>query len=244
MDSIDQLFEMGQSRRGDLRAIWEMAVSEERNRLAREIHDSLVQAFAGILLHTEALGVSLVADNPRSKRAYLQIQKLARTGLDEARRSVKALRPKALEGSTLSEALQQAVEQLSEANLFGCFSQRGAALKLSGEVQAALFRIAQEALTNIRKHARATSVWISLEFKSRQVVLTIQDDGIGLAAANPAKCERGFGLATMRERAQRIGGELEIGSPVIGGSMICVRVPLAENGENVNYVKPYETVKN
>ena len=77
-----------------------MAVTEERNRLAREIHDSLVQAFAGIVLHTEALGSSLGANNLRSRRALSHIQQLARSGLNEARRSIRALRPKMLEGST------------------------------------------------------------------------------------------------------------------------------------------------
>jgi two-component system, NarL family, sensor kinase len=244
METIFQHLEMADRQRGNLRIIWEMAVTEERNRLAREIHDSLVQAFAGIVLHTEALGSSLGANNLRSRRALSQIQQLARSGLDEARRSVRALRPKMLEGRTLTEALEEAAEHLCEAGLFCSLIQRGTVFKLSEEVQTELFRIAQEAMTNICKHAQAKAAWIILEFAARQVMLTVWDDGVGLAATNPAKRGHGYGLATMRERAHRIGGALEIESPASGGSLIRVRVPWAENGENVNYVKPYETVKN
>ena len=244
MENIFQHLEMADRQRGNFRVIWEMAVTEERRRLAREIHDSLVQAFAGIVLHTEALGISLGTNHLRSRKALSQIQKLARSGLDDARRSVRALRPRAMEGRTLYEALQHAAEQLSEAGLFCKLIQRGLVVELPEEVQTQLFRIAQEAMTNICKHARAKSARISLEFITRHVVLTVLDDGVGLAATNPIKRGCGYGLATMRERAQRIGGALEIESPAGGGSMIRVRVPLAENGKSANCVKLNETVKN
>jgi signal transduction histidine kinase len=244
METIFQYLEKADRPRGELRVIWEMAVTEERKRLAREIHDSLVQAFAGIVLHTEALGSSLGAKNLRSRRALSQIQRLARSGLDEARRSVQALRPKMLEGRTLAEALEETAEHLCEAGLLCSLMQRGMVFKLSEEVQTELFRIAQEAMTNIYKHAQAKAAWIILEFAAPQVVLTVQDDGVGLAATNSAKRGHGYGLATMRERAHRIGSALEIESPAGGGSMIRVRVPLAENGEDVNCVELNETVKN
>ena len=235
---------MADRQRGDLRVIWEMAVTEERNRLAREIHDTLLQSFAGIVLHTEALGTSLGVNNSRSQQALLSIQKLARSGLVEARRSVQALRPKMLDGRTLAGALEETTEQLCETGLFCRSIQRGMVFKLPEEVQTELFRIAQEAMTNICKHAQARSAWIILEFATRQVVLTVQDDGVGLVATNPLKHGRGYGLATMRERAERIGGALEIERPAGGGSLIRVKVPLAENNEDVNCVKPNETVKN
>lgn len=244
METMFEYLEKADHQRGEFRVIWEMAVTEERKRLAREIHDSLVQAFAGIVLHTEALGSSLGANNLRSWRALSQIQQLARSGLDEARRSVRALRPKMLEGRTLAEALEKTAEHLCEAGVLCSLKQRGRVFKLPEEIQTELFRIAQEAMTNICKHAQAKAAWIILEFAAREVVLTVQDDGVGLAAIHPAERGRGYGLATMRERAQRIGSVLEIESPASGGSMIRVRVPLAENGENVSYVKTNETVKN
>jgi len=210
----------------------QLAVTEERNRLARDIHDTLAQAFAGIVLHSEALGTSIGASKKRGVKSLSSIQKLARSGLDEARRSVQALRPKALEGSTLSEALKQAAKRLAEGGKLSChFKQRGTGRSFSIEAQNELFRITQEALTNITKHAKATSVCINLTFTARQAVLTIRDDGVGLVAAASTEPRHGYGLSTMRERAQRIGGKLEIESPKGGGTSIRIRVPQANTGK-------------
>ena len=234
METIFQHLEMADSKRGNLRVIWEMAVTEERNRLAREIHDTLVQSFAGIVLHTEALGTSLGMNNTRSQRTLLSIQKLARSGLDEARRSVQALRPKAMEGCTLFEALMQTTKCFSTETQLVCdVKQLGKSLPLSADVQNETFRIAQEAMTNVSKHARAKSVWVTLEFKAHQVILTIQDDGIGFANAKAPGSRCGYGLTTMRERAQRIGGQLEIGSPKGGGTSVRVRLPFAKTKKSV-----------
>jgi signal transduction histidine kinase len=205
----------------------QLAVTEERNRMAREIHDTLAQAFAGIVLHGEALATSLGVSKSRSSRALRNIKKLARAGLEEARRSVQALRPKVLEGFTLPEALEDAAKRLSaDAETSFTFEHRGRELELSADVQAELFRIAQEAMTNVRKHARATSAWIILESGDDQVVLTVRDDGIGLATARASEHKRGYGQATMRERAQRIGGRLEIESPATGGTTVRVKIPV------------------
>ena len=96
------------------------------------------------------------------------------------------------------------------------------------EAQNELFRIAHEALTNVSKHARAKAVWIDLAFTARQVVLTIRDDGAGLAKTTSTQPKRNYGLSTMRERALRIGAQLEIESPETGGTSVRVRVPLAK----------------
>lgn len=245
METIVQHLEMADRQGGNLRVIWEMAVTEERNRLAREIHDTLVQSFAGIILHTEALRTSLGVNNSRSQQALLSIQKLARSGLDEARRSVQALRPKAMEGCTLFAALMQATKCFSTETQLVCdVEQRGKSLPLPADVQNETFRIAQEAITNVSKHAMAKSVWITLEFKAHQVILTIQDDGIGFATVNAPRSRCGYGMTTMRERARRIGGRLQIESPATGGTLIRVEVPLAENGETVNHTSSNETVEN
>jgi glucose-6-phosphate-specific signal transduction histidine kinase len=106
----------------------------------------------------------------RGKKALSQIEKLARSGLDEARRSVQALRPRALDEGTLPEALAQLAAQITkDAKLVCQFTQRGTTLTLSTEVQDELFRIAQEAMTNVRKHAHAKSARINLESKSNRV---------------------------------------------------------------------------
>jgi signal transduction histidine kinase len=211
----------------------QMAVTEERNRLAREIHDTLAQAFAGIVLHTEALEVSLRGAGLRSEKSLLQIQKLARSGLDEARRSVQALRPKELHGSTLSQALELAANRFAEdAKLLCEFKQTGKALKVSPEVQNELYRIAQEAMTNIGKHARAKSAWITLEFKAHSIILTVRDDGVGFSTNSSRKRKQGYGLTTMRERSQRIGGRLEIKRPSTEGTTVRVTVPSAEKAKS------------
>jgi signal transduction histidine kinase len=235
MGTIFQHLDMADRQRGNLRVIWEMAVAEERNRLAREIHDTLVQSFAGIILHTETLGTSLGVNNSQSQRVLFKIQKLARSGLDEARRSVQALRPKAMEGCTLSEALMQAAELFSTDTQIACdFKQRGRSLPLPAAVQNEMFRIAQEAMTNVQKHAWAKSVWITLEFKVHQVMLTIQDDGIGFANVNTTGSRCGYGMTSMRERARHIGGQLKIENPATSGTVIRVEVLLTENNENAD----------
>jgi PAS domain S-box-containing protein len=207
----------------------QMAVTEERNRLARDIHDTLAQALAGIVLHTEALKVSLPEANPRIEKSLLQIQKLARSGLDEARRSVQALRPKELHGSTLSQALELAANRFAEdAKLLCEFKQMGKPLAVSPEVQNELYRIAQEAVTNIGKHARAKCAWVTLEFKAHRIILTVRDNGVGFSTKSSRKRKSGYGLTTMRERSQRIGGRLEIKRPSTGGTIIRVTVPSAE----------------
>src|SRR5208282_188236 len=116
-------------------------------------------------------------------------------------------------------ALLQAAKCLSTETQLVCnVKQRGKSLPLPADVQNETFRIAQEAMTNVQKHAWARSVWITLEFKAHQVILTIQDDGIGFATVNapPSRC--GYGMTTMRERARRIGGWLKIESPATGGT--------------------------
>ena len=208
----------------------QLAVTEERNRLAREIHDTLAQAFAGIVLHGEVLSSSLGVNQLRTKRALSQMQKLARSGLEEARRSVQALRPKALDGTALPEALRQAAIRLNDDAKLSCqFRQRGKQIHLSDATQNELFRIGQEALTNVVKHAQAKSVCITLVSQARRVTLSIKDDGIGFATAKPQDQNHGFGMGTMRERAQGIGGRFRVESRPGGGTTIRVEVPLPAN---------------
>ncbi len=206
----------------------QLAVTEERNRLAREIHDTLAQSFAGIVLQGEVLGSSLGVNKLRTKRALSQMQKLARSGLEEARRSVQALRPKALDGTTLPEALRQAAIRLNENAKLSCqFRQRGKKIHLSDAIQNELFRIGQEALTNVVKHAQAKSVCITLESQAGRVCLSIKDDGIGLATAKRPDQSHGFGMGTMRDRAQGIGGRFRVESRPDRGTTIRVEVPSA-----------------
>jgi len=141
---------------------------------------------------------------------------------------VQALRPKALDGATLPKALEDATRHLSaDAVTSFTFEQRGRYIELPIEAQAELFRIAQEAMTNVRKHARATSSWIILESRKDHLVLTVRDNGIGLVAEIPLDTTWLWHGDGMRERAQRIGGRLEVVSPANLGTTIRVRIPVS-----------------
>jgi len=126
--------------------------------------------------------------------------------------------------------LEQAAQRFSANGKLSCnFKQQGKVSRMPADVQNELFRIAQEAMTNVAKHAQAKSLWINLAFKAGQVLLIVRDDGIGIAATDFSKPKRGYGLATMRERAQRIGGRLEIESRESGGTTVRVSVSLTES---------------
>src|SRR5215831_10846639 len=183
-----------------------LAVIEERNRLAREIHDTLIQEFAGIVLHLEAANGS-----DEGVACLAQARELAKCGLEDARRMLLGLRPKSLEGAPLSEALRQLAERFSRDCGINCtFSASGRTQKLFEEIENELYRVAQEALCNVRKHSRARSVSILLSYTSAGVVLAIKDNGQGFTMNQRQTGTQGFGLPTMCERANRLGGKMDI----------------------------------
>jgi len=133
------------------------AVMEERNRLAREIHDTLVQQFAGIVLHLEAANGMNSTGN--LSECFARVRDLAKCGLEDARRMLLGLRPKSLDGARLSDALGQLAERFSRECAIHCtFNVSGRAHKLTEEIENELYRVAQEALCNVRKHSRAAAV--------------------------------------------------------------------------------------
>jgi signal transduction histidine kinase len=182
------------------------AVIEERNRLAREIHDTVAQEFAGILLHLEAAnGLALTID---ASECLARARELAKSGLEDARRMLLGLRPKSLEGAHLCDALSQLAERFSRDCGINCiFSATGRRHELAEEIENELYRVAQEALCNVRKHSRAGSVSILLSYRSAGVVLAIKDNGQGFAMKQPQPGAHGFGLPAMCERASRLGGQ-------------------------------------
>jgi signal transduction histidine kinase len=203
------------------------AVLAERRRLAGEIHDTLVQEFAGILLHLEAAKGSNDTEWGGFSEGLARARELAKCGLEDARRMLLGLRPKSLEGANLSDALGQLAERFSRDSRITCrFRSTGLARDLSAEAQDELYRVAQEALCNVRKHSRATSASLSLGYGPGAVVLKIEDNGHGFAKTKPQVGGHGHGLGTMRERAHRLGGRMEINTTPRAGTEITITVPL------------------
>jgi len=208
-----------------------MAVTEERNRMAREIHDTLAQGFTGIILQLEATEQALGDDiNPDAQKHLNQARSLARRSLQEARRSVWNLSPQALEQRRLDEAIRHEVERFKQDHgVNAIFELFGEKRDLPPEAGTALFRICQEALTNIAKHAQASEVEVTLSFEDSQVELAIKDNGVGFEIDQDGKPVKGggFGLISMRERALGQKGKFEVVSEKGEGTIIRVAIPLA-----------------
>jgi two-component system, NarL family, sensor kinase len=200
------------------------SIVEERNRMAREIHDTLAQAFTGILIQVGA-AAQVLGDDPEATQVHLDtIEDLARIGLTEARRSVTALRPQLLEDGDLSSALDRLVTQMSSATDTALiYEVQGAVSSLPCEVENNLLRIGQEALTNAIKYAAASEIRLDLVYDDTQCSLRVKDDGQGFAVAG-APPAGGFGLLGMSERAERIGAQLRIESQPGQGTEIVVIV--------------------
>ena len=200
-------------------------VAEERNRLAREIHDTLAQGFTGIILQLEAAEQVLAREPPAALEHIDKARALARESLQEARRSVWNLLPGQLERDTLDGAIFQAVRAIgSEGEVEAGFSCTGEPRTLSVEAQTCLLRVTQEALTNVRKHAQAQRVEVTLAYEDAGVSLTVRDDGRGFDPAAPRPSGRGggFGLIGMRERCQLANGVLTVESAPGQGTVIHV----------------------
>ena len=199
-------------------------ILEERNRMAREIHDTLAQAFTSIIVHLDAASQRLKLD-PDAAQSHLKTGRvLARSGLADARRSVEALRPQILEEGDLYNALERFMTQM-----FYLTPVRVVCTTISepyalpNEVEVNLLRIGQEALTNAFKYANASEICVELRYEPSQFVLQIEDNGQGFESSS-LSMGRGFGLLGMTERAQRIGAELTIVSHLGQGTEIVVRV--------------------
>ena len=201
---------------------------EERRRIGRDIHDRVGQQMTALRMQLELL-YTQCESYPAAQGLIGKAQDLVHAVDRDLDELVARLRPAALDTNDFGVALSNLVERTSQQ--FGiaaeCAVFRGAAEALSGEVAANLYAITQEALHNIVKHARATSVAVSLSRSVDCAVLAIEDDGCGIQPTQDVPCRIGFGLATMRERAKLAGGDVEIESPSNGGTTIYVRVPLA-----------------
>jgi signal transduction histidine kinase len=228
----------------------EAGVLDERQRMAREIHDTLAQGLAGIIRQLEAAEVdrpaqvfpegvpgSAAGGASREWERRLTIAKeLARESLAEARRSVRAIQPGALDVAQLPDAITDVANRWSEVN--GVTVQvvtTGEARSLHPEVEVTLLRVAQEALSNVAKHAGAALVALTLSYMGDVVTLDVRDDGVGFRPGSvPDGGDRdagaggdggGFGLIAMRQRVSRLAGRLEIESEPGAGTVVSAAVP-------------------
>jgi signal transduction histidine kinase len=201
---------------------------EERARLAREIHDTLAQGFVGISSQLDAVAMCM-PDETSPARKYLDLaRRMARHSLTEARRSVMDLRASALEGQDLAAALQSGTRMWTAGSGVDVdVDVDGERCELPQEMEQHLLRIAQEAVTNVLKHAGASRIWIKLHTEARKLYLRIKDNGHGFEQDGVFASLGGhFGLIGMRERAERLGGELHLASHPGEGTEVEVRVPL------------------
>nr|WP_243147620.1 AAA family ATPase [Scytonema sp. UIC 10036] len=201
------------------------SILEERNRMAREIHDTLAQAFTGILAQVGAANQMLM-DDVEAAQAHLDlIKELARTGLTEARRSVVALRPQLLEEGNLQSALHRLIAQIRTAAMDTTlyYEIEGTVYSLPTEVESNLLRMGQEALTNAIRHANADEIRVQLVYDRDQFCLRVRDNGQGFGVGS-IPSSLGFGLLGMSERAERIGAQLTIRSQPGQGTEIIVTV--------------------
>ena len=208
----------------------ELAASDERNRLAREIHDSLAQSLIAVSMELDAIHQRAADDPSRVVGMIGHARDLAHRAVEEARHAIWRLRPASLERQSLPEALAAEVLSLEQGEAVEeseC-SVQGEPHSLSPEVEAAVFRIAQEALSNVRKHAKARRVRVVLTYSERSVRLLIEDDGRGFeAGAKSASADGGFGLAGIKQRAALIGADVEVDSSPGWGTRVRVFVPNA-----------------
>jgi signal transduction histidine kinase len=202
------------------------AVLQERSRMARDLHDTLVRGFTGVLMHMELAEEILHRDRQGVLRHIASARRMAREGVEEAHRAIFAIHPRALAKQRLAGALQQLTAELTrDTRIRATFSLCGAAPMLAPEVELQLLRIAQEALTNILRHADATTAHIELVSGRDSVHLNIQDDGHGLKRWTSRRAH-GLGLLGMTKRARQMGGSLVLLPREGRGIQIQVNVPL------------------
>jgi nitrate/nitrite-specific signal transduction histidine kinase len=212
----------------------DLAVLEERNRFAREIHDTIAQGLIAIVLQMEAMEDAL-GDDPEAALAHLnRARDLARECLQDARRSVWNLLPEHMVANSLDEALDREIARFLESGPEDArLVVSGRPRALSREAQTALLRIGQEALTNVRKHAGASSVEVEVAYLPGEVRLRVRDNGRGVAldpaSGNGERGPRGdgggFGLGGMRQRARQLFGSVEVGPGESGGTVVEAVIP-------------------
>jgi signal transduction histidine kinase len=218
----DLIAELEATRAQSARLSRETGAATERQRLAHEIHDTLAQGYTSIIALAQAVEAEMRTDPAAAARHIALIDSTARANLSESRTMVSSLTPAALDDDSIAAAIRRQCENFA--------AETGVPVALSAEQDlpasamassVVLLRAAQESLSNIRRHARATAVTVRLSSAGNRVRLTLSDNGVGLCAQH----QDGFGLRGMRARAAQVGGTLTISEAPQGGVTVLVEVP-------------------
>ena len=207
----------------------ELSVIEERNRLARDLHDSVVQKLFGIALASQSAATLSDRDAQAARTQVERLQELTQDAIQELRSLIFQLRPADVESDGLAAALAKHVGVLRKAHPQEIELDVAGEPRLRPSIDEEVFRIAQEALHNALKHAAAARLQVRLDEGERRLRLTVEDDGVGFDPASPAHRSRRLGLTSMEERAQALGGALTIASTPGAGTTIALEVPLDGN---------------
>jgi len=199
----------------------ELAMTQERNRLAREIHDNLGHYLTIVNVQLEAAKVVMDSDPVRALDAMNKAQDLTQKGLSRVRESVAALRESPISNRPLSEAIASLIKETQSSGIVTEFEVSGEPIALESKVALALYRAAQEGLTNVCRHARASRVDVLLDYQPGEVCLQVRDNGVGASQTTG-----GFGLLGIRERMNLLGGKLEIETGVGKGFRLTASVPV------------------
>ncbi len=223
-----RLVEQLEATRAELAAAERRAgILEERQRLARDIHDTLAQGFISIVMHLEAADQALPDDLDTLQKHLDRARETARTSLEQARQVVHALRPHLLDQRSLPDAIERtAVRWQEETGIPLTTTTTGDPVPLHPDIEVTLLRATQEALANIRKHAQATAVQVTLSYMDDVVVLDVQDNGVAFAGAVASPLSGGYGLQAMRERAEQCGGSVTLESEPGEGTTVVVSIPI------------------
>jgi signal transduction histidine kinase len=226
-----ELIEQLEATRGELAAAErESGRLAERQRLARDLHDTLAQGFVSIVLQLQAAEGELPPGADAARRHLELARRTASDNLAEVRRLVWDLRPEQLRAASLGEALGRLAERLAEeSGVAATTTVTGTPRPLSPDAEVTLLRVTQEALANVSRHAGAGRVALTLSYMDGEAALDVRDDGVGFApGADGAGPNGGLGLHGMRERVEALGGRLAVESTPGGGTTVAVTVPAPE----------------
>jgi two-component system, sensor histidine kinase and response regulator len=206
--------------------IEEMAAIEERNRIAREIHDSLGHSLTALNVQIQAVSTLLLTDPIQAQSFLIQAQRLGKTAMQEVRESVRALRTDERPEQPLAETIAALAEELRQVTGITPTVRAGLTEPISASISKTIYRIVQEALTNISKYAEATQVQIQLATKDDFIYLRIADNGRGFDDRQQAT---GFGLQGMQERITALNGDFQLKTSPGSGCQIQIKLPASPN---------------